>query len=950
MGLDHLGDQRRGRLTRAPFRQTHSCRANRRTLTVKEHCRHVDLALFSPVQVHYTADPVLRGAEDPLPVRMDLVRGARDLVAFPVAELRQVPDLDDSIANADDDPDGETPAGFTPVGSDASFDEALRAIGAGNYNDGTWRAACAAAFNTDLSEEDATRAIRARVREQLEIEGRDRTEDADRHVLDVPRQVRGAYRLRSGQHGRQAKLIAGVPRDPLAAVDLETAERALREVISRHIPEHLPLDEAVALFEEAAINGWLDQPPPAAAAEPHRLINVTMGVGKTEETLRAIDRHIRSAYEHGCYTRSIVVWYVVPRVELAFEVAFRLRELAGHDRPYEVRTVIGRTKPLLDGSYLCQRHDRVQTLQERGISDIFTTSCRSGTSTCPYFRGCAYHRQYFAPDEAVVYIMPTNYLLAGVETGRLPAPSVLVIDESPLDAVIGEWLPRTKDEMLEGVPHDADLPLEEPATGQRDLLRGGTHVVGRLTPRDVLHDVLTIIERGPGSLAEIARRYPRPELRVIIAILAERAKELRKQILPDMPMGEVKRRLRRYPRIIAHRWLERLTMEMPFADHRSEPYSISYHDGRFWAQWRQEVRLRTKRPLLLLDGTGDPVLWAAALGLDPAGIETTTINGRRNAEVTLVCDAPCSIKRVSTEERGPVHEVVQQVLAIDPERTAFFTYKGAREVFEPPANVRVNHFGNLRGDDSYRDCTRAVLLGRLLPPPAGVERHARALCYDHDRRLRLAENYVRRPAPIHGGFEQRLGTWTWVHPDDLIERLRWQTCEGELLQALDRIRSVRADQPKEVLLITDHVPPIEVHHVVRWPLLAHDNVGLQLLWSVGWVPVHVGDGLRLLGSVGRPDLPETQVRTHLKALKAQLTKGVIRSEFLLDSSIRNSNRMSGMRRWCCLQPPDRWRYRPAGQSGAGADRGIYSYLPADDLRSAVEVVLGPLAKLHPAEP
>ena len=33
MGLDHLGDHRRGRLTRAPFRQTHSCRANRRTLT-----------------------------------------------------------------------------------------------------------------------------------------------------------------------------------------------------------------------------------------------------------------------------------------------------------------------------------------------------------------------------------------------------------------------------------------------------------------------------------------------------------------------------------------------------------------------------------------------------------------------------------------------------------------------------------------------------------------------------------------------------------------------------------------------------------------------------------------------------------------------------------------------------------------------------------------------------
>ena len=58
-----------------------------------------------------------------------------------------------------------------------------------------------------------------------------------------------------------------------------------------------------------------------------------------------------------------------------------------------------------------------------------------------------------------------------------------------------------------------------------------------------------------------------------------------------------------------------------------------------------------------------------------------------------------------------------------------------------------------------------------------------------------------------------------VHPDPMAEAIRWQICEGELVQAIGRARGVNrtAATPLAVDIMADVVLPLTVDEVVQWP-------------------------------------------------------------------------------------------------------------------------------------
>jgi putative DNA primase/helicase len=145
-----------------------------------------------------------------------------------------------------------------------------------------------------------------------------------------------------------------------------------------------------------------------------------------------------------------------------------------------------------------------------------------------------------------------------------------------------------------------------------------------------------------------------------------------------------------------------------------------------------------------------------------------------------------------------------------------------------PPNVHLGHHNNLRGLDRYRDVAALVVIGRTEAPAYEVERHAMALTgaavapvgwYLQDTTL-TREMRDGSTVPAVGSR----------HPDPVAEAVRWQICEGELLQIIGRGRGVNrtADNPLAIWLLTDTVLPIPLDEELRAADLEPGPVDLML--------------------------------------------------------------------------------------------------------------------------
>jgi len=56
------------------------------------------------------------------------------------------------------------------------------------------------------------------------------------------------------------------------------------------------------------------------------------------------------------------------------------------------------------------------------------------------------------------------------------------------------------------------------------------------------------------------------------------------------------------------------------------------------------------------------------------------------------------------------------------------------------------------------------------------------------------------------------------HPDPLVEKVRWQICEGELMQSLGRVRGINrtASDPVQIDILTNVALPVTADEVVTW--------------------------------------------------------------------------------------------------------------------------------------
>ena len=104
-----------------------------------------------------------------------------------------------------------------------------------------------------------------------------------------------------------------------------------------------------------------------------------------------------------------------------------------------------------------------------------------------------------------------------------------------------------------------------------------------------------------------------------------------------------------------------------------------------------------------------------------------------------------------------------------------------------------------------------VVVGRTAPPPAAVERLAEALT---GAAVPLLSGwYQRAEAMREMTGPQMLAAEADRHPDLIAEAIRWQICEGELLQIIGRGRGVNRREkvtPLDVLVLTDVALPLPI--------------------------------------------------------------------------------------------------------------------------------------------
>ncbi len=148
-----------------------------------------------------------------------------------------------------------------------------------------------------------------------------------------------------------------------------------------------------------------------------------------------------------------------------------------------------------------------------------------------------------------------------------------------------------------------------------------------------------------------------------------------------------------------------------------------------------------------------------------------------------------------------------------------------------PANLETAHFNALSGMDRWGNVTGMVIMGRTLPAPSLIAKLQIALTgrppqKDNDNQswwYPLTERVIRRP---NGRSRLVMGEH---HPDPIAEAIRWNICEGELIQAMGRGRGVNrtADNPLQIDLLTDIVLPVTADEVIDWAALVPSRIDMM---------------------------------------------------------------------------------------------------------------------------
>ena len=362
----------------------------------------VDLALFNPVQPHFTANPIfLEGALDPFPDRSGMYQPS-SLTEVTVPELiptavRKVK----STVNQFDQLDGQ---------------EIVRDEISGLIIDGRERflLTCSNQAMRELVKGSKAKKPKVNLDELTDLTWEFFKAESD---------------LADGKYSKDSAAFEATRRIQELEEDLfDFTGRSSNVILQKTVEPYFKLKPVSVSDGIKQLNDELDDFFENLQEGPKKVLRITMGSGKTYQAVTKLKNFLKTRSHE-----SVEIY--VPRHDLAEEYVDLLKGI--NAQVVHVRPRTGGTDGKLP--VLCQRSDYVKSLEKQGIG-VFKKACRSDDGDrCEFYETCDYISQFHDPwqDDVtnIVRVYVHNYL--ALRRNPLQGnPSLVIIDESFFNSMI----------------------------------------------------------------------------------------------------------------------------------------------------------------------------------------------------------------------------------------------------------------------------------------------------------------------------------------------------------------------------------------------------------------------------------------------------------------------------------------------------------------------------------
>ena len=621
--------------------------------------------------------------------------------------------------------------------------------------------------------------------------------------------------------------------------------------------------------------------------------------------------------------------YVVPNHQLAAEV---VADFSFHGVEAKVYRGYEQKDPH-DSTYaMCRNIPAYESARALGVntrSEICERRIDGAIVRCPFAKDCGMERQRELKPQ--VWII-TSAMLFIKRPDFIVEPDGIVIDESFIDGAIGDTVEIDMTSLLrfkvEGCTSDETDAVDLWRTRLADAVKANGD--GPLS-----RSALT----AHGIAAEDASNIHHLEHRRLFARI----------LRPDMKEGEIRTTTNLHAKANAMaRAATTLWQEVEtFLAEGAHPdlYGDRMLSGRLTVAGSKVsvTPLRTVHedwrdcPTLILDATAPPAdLLMAVLGeidipgLPPLITSEPDVAARWSAHVHVrqIIHAPITMGKLGlagTDKPQNVKAILRYIkkrafLAF-PARIGLITYKGLLEKLAGllPSNVVTLYFGNLAGMNNMRAVAGLIVIGRPRPPKTVIEATASVLAG-----MPVATDgpfYGHKTGSIQLADGSVVGLASELHLHSYAEAIRWRKTEGELEQAVGRIRPHRRTEPCWLEIVSDVALPVTVHEVVTWEDV---EPGAEAdMMAVGVVLGSSRDSMDAFGLSKRD--AEAVSETAPKTL------------------------YSNLKRYGGSFPTRRFTYRVTGRRGpAGNGFHVPGVLPGGEraVREILESKLGPLTTLE----
>jgi hypothetical protein len=669
--------------------------------------------------------------------------------------------------------------------------------------------------------------------------------------------------------------------------------------------------------------------PSAEEETPHivRAFQVTTGAGKTSIAAEIFGDGRKEAKEHND-NRPLI--YFVPTHRLGEDIAGLFAE-----RGLTARVWRGRDNPVPGnpGRMMCDDIDKVSVALKCGLP-VGDTCCKHKKIECPFYLTCEYQKQ--ARSSPDVWIIAHQGLFHA--NAAIDEPAGIVIDESFWQdgIVLSKW----------SMPISAIRSSLVPPAGKEmtaaDLQRY----------REMLADALGQPELG-GVRSEYARKKLTDE-ECTKAITLEWFLMPDAGLKPDATCEQIALIKLKTPQIQIARRMVRIWKMMRELLQRTEANAVS---GRIYLEDEKGTRVVKLRSLkaipkqwqahtVILDATlpGKEILQAYHPQVEVVG--RWHVMDLPHVEIRQYLNAPVTkqrlMKTITNGNRDAIRRhILQRWIETGRQETLIICQQDYEKWLAGtglPENIKVEHFNNVSGLDRHKGVRLLISIGRTLPSPDAVEALAAALTGLEPQRVEEQADGRRWYKPeIRGGLLAD-GTFPAIqcdtHPDPTCEAIRFQICEGEIIQAIGRGRAVNrmAETPLDIDVLANVCLPVKLTAISIWK----EPSSLIDAWVDGILVTGATDLCRLW-----PQLWETEraARHALRDLCAGASDaGSIKSEN--DPQDRASD--AGSIKTMSIKHARRMLYQTAGK-GMQKRHGFFDPAVIPDPRAWLEERLGPLA-------